>query len=195
MKIAYYQKGARTARRSRMSGGYTLIELIVAVGLFAIVVTLATGAYLVMIGVQRQTQALATGINNLSFSFESMATAMRTGTNYCGGGLPCADNAATLTVFTFRDSGGGYVTYALTGTAIGVCRNPSSAGAYCYTYTALTESAVRVTSLTFRPSGTATGDTFQPYVRITVVGTVDVSPGKTQSFKLESSAVMRGTDL
>ncbi|MDE1945523.1 MAG: prepilin-type N-terminal cleavage/methylation domain-containing protein, partial [Patescibacteria group bacterium] len=62
------------------SRGYTLIELIVAIGLFAVVMTLASGAYLIMIGVNRETEGLATGIDNLSFVLESMTTAMRTGT-------------------------------------------------------------------------------------------------------------------
>ena len=57
--------------------GYTLIELMVAVGLFAIVMMLASGAYLVMIGVSRQTQGIATGVDNLAFALETMTRITR----------------------------------------------------------------------------------------------------------------------
>src|SRR3989344_5757603 len=122
--------------------GYTLIELIVAVGLFAIVMTLATGAYLVMIGVNRHTQGLATGINNLTFVLESMTTAIRTGKAYCGGGAPCVEGA-NIDSFSFRDAEGTYVRYARTSTAlggaIGVCTSQTT---FCSTYTPLTAPAV-----------------------------------------------------
>src|SRR3989344_4209674 len=63
-------------------GGYTLIELVVAVGVFALIMTLASGAYLIMIGVNRQAQSTATGIHNLSFVLESLTRTARTGTAY-----------------------------------------------------------------------------------------------------------------
>jgi prepilin-type N-terminal cleavage/methylation domain-containing protein len=186
----------------RWRGGYTLIELIVAVGLFAIVMTLATGAYLVMIGVNRQTQALATGINNLSFVLESMTTAMRTGTQFqCNGSVNDCLNG-TGTSFTFVDQKGTQVTYgrstapATCGTTAGcVVRTAGTSSA-----APLTDPSVIIKSLRFSASGMRSesdGDTThsQPYVTISVYGTVNVGPGKVQDFFVESSAAMRGTDL
>ena len=40
------------------SRGYTLIELMIAVGLFALIMMLAAGAYLMMIGISRQAQGI-----------------------------------------------------------------------------------------------------------------------------------------
>ncbi|HVM58918.1 MAG TPA: prepilin-type N-terminal cleavage/methylation domain-containing protein, partial [Candidatus Paceibacterota bacterium] len=68
--------------RHASSGGYTLVELIVAMGLFAIIMTLSTGAYLIMISVNRHAQAISTGIDNLSFALEDMTRTIRTGTVY-----------------------------------------------------------------------------------------------------------------
>ena len=75
-------RGARRTPTARLVSGYTLVELIVAVGLFALVMLLAAGAYLMMIGVNRQAQGIATGIDNLSFALETMTRSIRTGTNY-----------------------------------------------------------------------------------------------------------------
>ena len=90
----------------KISKGFSLVELIVAVGLFDIVMSLATGAYLIMISVNRQAQGLATGIDNLSFALESMARTIRTGTNYqCTTGNPCTvSNGLPFTV-TNSDTG------------------------------------------------------------------------------------------
>ena len=181
-----------TAARE-LKRGYTLVELIVAVGLFAVVMTLATGAYLVMIGAQRQTQGLATGIDNLSFVFESMTTAMRTGTAYCSNS-DCSDNTNSST-FSYRDSQGRYVTYGLVSGAIDTC---VSTTAFCAPNVSITAPQVTVTGLTFNPTGTAgyaTGDNVQPYVRIVITGTVSVAPGKTRTFAVETSAIMRGADI
>ncbi|MFA6969108.1 MAG: prepilin-type N-terminal cleavage/methylation domain-containing protein, partial [Candidatus Paceibacterota bacterium] len=91
------------------SRGYTLIELIIAVGLFALVMLLASGAYIMMIGLSRQAQGIATGINNLSFALETMTRDIRTGTNYnCGGLGDCSSGAS---VFSFKNESGVTVSY------------------------------------------------------------------------------------
>jgi prepilin-type N-terminal cleavage/methylation domain-containing protein len=163
----------------RMSRGYTLIELIVAIGLFALVMTLVSGAYLMMISVTRQAQGIATGIDNLSFALETMTRTVRTGTVYsCGGG-----NCSGGTTFSVKNSNGITVTYTLSG------------GAIVQNNIVLTDPSVNVTSLTFYVSGTPSGDVYQPHVTITVSGTVSAGSGKTEPFSIETGATMRGIDL
>lgn len=162
--------------------GYTLVELIVAVGLFASIMVLASGAYLIMIGVNRQTQALATGIDNLSFVLESMTRLIRTGTGYTLVG------PSTL---SFTDQTGAVRTYSLD-----TQDSPSGkVGAILLDGTPLTSPSVNVTSLVFYASGTTPGDADQPHITITVGGTVSSGPGKSESFAIETGATMRGTDL
>ena len=68
-------------------------------GLFSLVMLLASGAYLVMIGISRQTQSVATGINNLSFALEAMTRTIRTGTNYsCDNGGDCSNGGSIFSV-------------------------------------------------------------------------------------------------
>ncbi len=169
----------------RAKRGYTLIELIVAMGLFALVMTLVSGAYLMMINVTRQAQSLSTGINNLSFALETMTRTVRTSTNYSCNGLQ-QDCTTGGSIFSVVNTGGQTISYALSNGAI--TQNGST----------LTDPSVNVTSLTFYVSGTQTGssgDKNQPHVTITIVGTVSDGPSKTQPFYIETGATMRGIDL
>jgi len=185
MKYAKKSMKRFSVARSR---GYTLIELVIAVGLFALIMTLASGAYLIMISASRQAQSIATGINTLSFALESMTRGIRTGTNYnCGGVGDCASGASS---FSFQNESGIAVSYALVGGTIQATKEgiPSN----------LTDSSVTISSLTFYTSGTRTvqqGDYQQPRVTMVVSGTVSAGPGKTESFTVETGATLRGTDL
>lgn len=172
--------------RTNRTRGYTLIELIVAVGLFALIMTLATGAYLVMISVARQTQAVSIGIDNLAFALETMTRTIRTGTNYsCAGAGDCAGGGSTFSVISPK---GAPTTYARSG------------GAITENGTPLTDPTVTVTALTFYADGTVSDSVTpsndrQPLVIITVSGTVASGPGKTVPFTVETSAAMRGSDI
>ena len=65
--------------------GFTLVEMIVAVGLFAIVMVVATGAIFSIVGANRSAQSLNSAITNFSFAAESMVREIRTGHGYvCG---------------------------------------------------------------------------------------------------------------
>ncbi len=165
--------------------GYTLIELVVAVGLFALVMLLASGAYLVIIGANRQAQAVATGIDNLSFALETMTRDIRTGSQYCGSGLP----ACTANSFSFENQDKVPTTYEFDQVHDSITKNGA----------ALTDSSIEVTSLAFYPVGTAAtsaGDYEQARVTIVVSGSVLVGPGKPpQQFTIETGATMRGSDI
>lgn len=183
--------------RLRPTRGFTLIELIVAIGLFAIIMTLTTGAYLIMINVNAQAQAMATGIDNLSFALETMTRTIRTGSQYsCGGGSDCPYPGGNSS-FSFTDIDSNQtVTYKLAqvGTKGVIEQQIGSQG-----FVALTDPDVNVTRLTFYVTGTktygATGDSYQPYVTIVVAGTVSSGHGKSQFFSIETGAAMRGIDL
>ena len=159
-------------------GGYTLIELIVAVGLFAVIMTLASGAYLFMIGLDRQVQGVATGIDNLAFALEDMTRSIRIGTTYSG---------TTGNSFSFTDVNGQPITYSFADSAIQETKNSKTS--------MLTDPSVTITSLMFYPTGVARSDTTQARVTMVVSGTVSSGPGKTTLFTVETGATMRGSDL
>ncbi|MEX0931633.1 MAG: type II secretion system protein [Candidatus Paceibacterota bacterium] len=68
-----------------LSKGFSVIELIVAVFIFSIVMTISIGALLSMVDANRKARTLETVINEVNFSMESMLREVRLGTNYwCG---------------------------------------------------------------------------------------------------------------
>jgi len=188
---------------SRIQRGYTLIELVVSVGLFALVMTLASGAYLLMIDLNRQTQGIATGINSLSFALETMTRGIRTGTEYnCGefGG----DCPSGSTRFSFLDSSGRQVIFDFDEQKAAIIKND---------LIPLTDASLTITALTFYVTGTGTiaendylqphvtgtiaeNDYLQPHVTIVVSGTVSSGPRRSpQPFTIQTGATMRGIDL
>lgn len=171
----------------KKSRGYTLIELIIAVGLFALIMTLASGAYLLMIGLNRQAQSIATGIDNLSFTLEAMTRNIRTGSAYdCAGVGDCPNGASS---FFFKNSSGVPISYRLANSAIQETINGAPR--------ILTDPSVTISSLTFYVFGTGTppGNYEQPRVTIIVSGTISYAAGKIELFTVETGATMRGSDL
>ena len=182
--------------KNKITYGFTLIELMVAIGLFASIMTIAASAYLTMIHVSQQAQAISTGIDNVSFALESMTRDIRSGSAYgCGqtSGTNCPyPNGENE--FTFTDANGNAITYKLASGSIQEQKGISP------TWVSLTDPSVTITSLVFYVSGvgsySTTGDTQQPYVTIIVSGSVPSSPGRApQPFTVESSAAWRGSDI
>ncbi len=64
------------------TAGFSLIEMIVSLGIFSIIVTTAVGALLVLISANQRLQGEQSVMTNLSFALDSMTREIRTGYNY-----------------------------------------------------------------------------------------------------------------
>ncbi|MEY2665692.1 MAG: hypothetical protein RLZZ480_797 [Candidatus Parcubacteria bacterium] len=64
------------------TAGFTLIEMIISLGLFSVVVTVSVGALLMLVATNNQLQGEQSVMTNLSFALDSMTREMRTGTHY-----------------------------------------------------------------------------------------------------------------
>ncbi|MBY0309952.1 type II secretion system GspH family protein [Patescibacteria group bacterium] len=76
--------------------GFTLIEMIVSLGVFSVVVTITAGALITLIATNQRFQREQNTTTNLAFALDSMTREIRTGSNfYCatGTGTPF-DNGA-----------------------------------------------------------------------------------------------------
>jgi prepilin-type N-terminal cleavage/methylation domain-containing protein len=62
--------------------GFTLIEIIVSLALFAVVAVVAVGAFLKIIDANRRSEAIETAVNDTSFALESMSRDIRVGSDY-----------------------------------------------------------------------------------------------------------------
>lgn len=62
--------------------GFTLIEIMVAISIFAIVATVAVGAILSANAANQKAQAIKLAVDNLNYAMDSMLLHLKQGTNY-----------------------------------------------------------------------------------------------------------------
>jgi type II secretory pathway pseudopilin PulG len=176
--------------------GFTLLELIVSVGLFMIVVTIAASAYLSMISLNRKAMATNDVVSNLSFVMESMSRSIRTGSGYDCGGVGGAANcwSGGSSAFSFTSEDGLATTYLLRSNAtVGVCVNTGCSDSAA---NSITDPRVTITGLTFYVQGVGTGDSTQPRVLITLSGSVRPDPQSDPvTFTIQTSATQRLIEL
>ena len=186
----------RTPRR-----GFTLVELIVSVGLFTIVVTIAMTAYLRLITIDKAARATSDVVTNLSFVVDSISRSARTGTAY-----NCADTSGNCwpdggNKFSFTNDLGKIVTYILvptsTGNAIGECYDiGASISCNASSATIITDPRINILSMMFYVHGVGSGDGTQPQVLFTVRGSITTDANTVPVvFTLESAATQRFIDL
>lgn len=186
--------------------GFTLIEMIVAVGLFAVVMLVSTAALLALVGANRKAHALQSVMNNFSVALDGMVRSVRMGSEYhCGAGditLPqsCEDGDTKLAFKPYCEENCDalnrwvYV-YDNNGTFCGqgrLCKSENNGS----TYYAVTAGDVSIVDFTFYVVGTTRSDTIQPKVVVAVSGTAGGNDIKTQtSFSIQATAVQRILDI
>lgn len=160
--------------------GFSLVELMVSLGIFAMVSTMATGAYLIIINANRHAQAIATGINTVSYALENMTRNIRTGHAYV------CDNADAPT-FSFEDTEKKTVSYSVVNGQLVMTKDGVQS--------ALTDSSAGVDDLSFACTGGTIADGMQSAVVIAVSGHVTSGPSRDVPFNVQTMAVMRTPDL
>ena len=196
------------AQGTRDKRGFTLVEMIVSVGLFAIVMLVSTVTLLALVSANRKAQALQSVMSNLNIALDGMVRAIRMGTDYdgssgCSGnsGDPndCTGGSTTFTFKPFCESSCDPLerwTYIFDPSGVSceegrLCKSENGTD-----FRAITAPSVRIESLTFYVIGTMPGDTTQPKAVISVKGTAGVSGTKTETtFAIQATAVQRILDL
>ncbi len=171
----------------RGNGGFTLIEMIVSIFIFSIVMVIATGSLVTILGANRKAQAVKAVMNNLNFSLDSMTRAIRVGTNYDCGVSSCATSGSTEFMFTSTD--GEDITYRLNQATNRIERREGSAGAFY----ALTAPDVTIERLKFYADGESESDTNQPRVLIVLSGVAGDARTQTR-FDLQTLVSQRILD-
>lgn len=82
-------------------GGFTLVEMMVAIAVFSVVMVTAMSALLNVIDADAKARSIKTAINNISFALEGISKDMRMGTEYA-----CLDNYGAV-IGDGNCSGGG----------------------------------------------------------------------------------------
>lgn len=183
-----------------MKKGFTLIEVLVSVSIFAMVMLVATGSVFSIVAANKKTHSLKSIMTNLNFALESMVRDIRVGSDYtCTGNGNSGPNCPTTpgTSFTFtanRDIDGDglvndQVTYSLVSNRIQrrVFGGNNPTTAY------ITASEINITNMQFYVIGSGSGDGKQPKVVIVIQG--NAGTGTTGSnFNIETTVSQRAID-
>lgn len=196
-----------TGKSVQANRGFTLIELMVAVSIFAIVMLIGVGALLSLVETNRRAQAINSVMNNLNAAVESMSRSMRVGTTYyCSNSsippapttlddpLDCPNDGGVLLAFEPAEGDpsepNDQTVYRLNGTQL----ERSLFSGASNTWVALTAPEVSIDTFDFYVIGSARGDGVQPRILMRIKGSASV-PGGTTQFTIQSSVVQRLLDL
>jgi len=176
----------RMIRKNFNGRGFTVIELIISIGLFSIILVAITGSLLSVIKINKQASLIKDVMNNLDFALENMVRSVRTGRNYdCGlegGEKNCSVTPSTMISFQPQGIFLPRVYYKLENKII---MRKDGTG----TYYPVTSSNVKITRLNFYVSGVDSPDV-QPTVLFVIGGEASYKENTT-TFNVETLAVQR----
>ena len=198
----------------KLVGGVTLVEMIVAIGLFTIVTFLVMSAFLTVISADRHSRGLRIATDNLNLALEDMSRRIKTGTQYnCGGGTgtnDCVDPGpswgAGKEIFEFIDQEDDRIKYQrgvgpgpLVGGGCGAVW-PSGQGCIVrvkdFSSAVATSPEIDIKDLKFWVYGSSeAAKNIQPFVRILVGGSVKASATDNPEFQIETMITQREMDL
>lgn len=165
-------------KKYNKESGLTLIELIVAVGIFGLVITMVVSIFVVALVSQRRIISLRNIEDNALFALESMSREIRTGKNFGG----------SVNSLSFTNAKNESVIYRLNGNTI----EKSSDGGT--NYSAVTGPEVTVNYLNFYLLGQALGDGLEPRVTITIGITSQVG-NQVSNTKIQNTISERSLQL
>lgn len=186
----FFKKSPETTR------AFSLVELMVAMSIFAIVMVMSTGTLLVMINSNAKAQALYESTTNLSFALDSMTRELRMGYGYY-----CSTSVQNSVISSLQDCLGGngiYISftrerdnvrmgYRLNGESLE--QNTGSG------WSPITSPEVKIQTFSLTVSGTDTSDGIQPTINFSISADTDVGHGSATSFSVQSHIVQRRLDI
>jgi prepilin-type N-terminal cleavage/methylation domain-containing protein len=196
-----------------MKKGFTLVEMLITVSLFAIIVTIAVGGFLNAERTQRQVSSLISAQSNVSLALEQMSRDIRTGYLFChdpgvdtyssrcddlnNPSLPACEvvsSSSTSPTWTcpsldFYDADGNHINYSWDGGALTESVNSS-------TPQSITGNGVSVRYLQFQLFGQTEGDHRPPRITISLgIAASSTDPAvENDVFNLETTVSARTID-
>ena len=153
--------------------GFTLIEMMVSVSIFAIVVMISMGAIFTVVDSNKKAQSLKSVMNNLNFALETMTRTIKTGQMqaFTSGGNTIStqvfDSNGTVTYSYLKDSSNiGYIELSRGGVA-----------------SRITAPEVNITNLKFYGA--------KPMVVMVVQGTVKLNERISSDFNIQTTVTQR----
>lgn len=195
-------------KKAHTKRGFTLVEMIVAVGLFAVVMLVSISALMALVEANRKAQALQSVMNNLNVAVDGMVRSIREGHAYYCNGAPagdatndCAENGAndmSFIPFTTGVTDPPRWRYWFAEDANGIGRLYKSEDGTEAGGLPITSPEVTIQSVTFYVIGTGkTGAmaTVQPKVTIVIKGVAGQKVTTRSTFHVQATAVQRLLDI
>jgi len=161
--------------RRKFTTGFTLIEMMVSVSIFAIVVMISMTAILSVVDSNKKAQSLKSVMNNLNFALETMTRSVKTGTSLS----VSADNKS---ISLSDQYSGKYTTYKLNEKRL--VRSDGSSEQ------PITAPEVEIDNLTFIDDLSYAGGT-QPSVIMVIQGTVKANERISSKFNIQTTITQR----
>ncbi len=137
-----------TMRKLKANRGFTLVEMLVSIGVFTVVMTVASGSLLSIIDANNKAQSLKSAVNNLNFAIESMAKNIRVGSKYTS----CSSDNSCIGFTSNTDSDGDtnndFITYKYDNKSIERCVNLTGSPT-CNNFIRMTAGGVTINNLKF----------------------------------------------
>ncbi len=174
--------------------GFTLVELIISVGLFVTVITIGLGAVLSIFDANSKSQSVSSVMNNLNYSLDSMTRDIRFSSKYhCGSATPldspnsCPNGDTFLAVSTSSP----ITVYQYNSTTKTIEKSTTGGPPY----TPIIGGEVTITYAQFYVFNTIVGDNRQPYVLFVIRGFAGKKPSTQSTFDLETVISQRQLDI
>jgi prepilin-type N-terminal cleavage/methylation domain-containing protein len=194
--------------------GFTLVEMIVSLGIFTIALFIATSSFLAVVNADRKARGTRIALDNLNLTLEDMSRKMKTGNSYsCGGNPGVADCTTTPipSVFALTDQNGLRIIYkrgigngaVAGGVGLSGCGAGYSATEGCVlrsedgggSFLPATSPEINITSLKFVVRGSALfPDKTQPTVLVGIEGALGNQVSTQVDFKIQTTITQRAYD-
>jgi prepilin-type N-terminal cleavage/methylation domain-containing protein len=198
-QVKYQLKQMSIKKIANSKKGFTLIEMMVSVGIFAIVMTISAGTLFAIMDANAKSQALKSVMNNLNLALEGMSRNIRVGSTY-----HCSDTSNIevaedcpfgSSIFAFEKTGGNpetaldQVVYRL---RQGQIERSLDGGT---SYSAITSPEVEIETLRFIVRGSSPEDNLQPSVVILVRGSAGIKAKIRTDFDIQTTVSQRLLDI
>lgn len=157
--------------------GFTIVELLVALTIFAVVMSVAVGGFVRALRIQRQLAAFVAANGNVSLAIEQMSREIRTGYDFAS---PRSDT------LTFTNARGEIVTYAFDVDRRTLTRQVGTAAE-----APIISETIRVTALSFTVQFNQSDDRYPTRVTIALVVTPQANGLETSEARLQTTISAR----
>ncbi len=184
-------------QKKSLTGGFTLIEVLISLLIFSIVITVAVGALFSMVDAGEESRSINSVMQNLDVALETMAETVRTGTGYSSSAT-CDNpsNALSLQVPSSSYLNTGLPTGVTITNVVYSLQNNQIIETVTYSngnksVIPITAVEVHVTDLVFWIHNCTATAPAKPYVLMAVQGFVETRQSNKASFNIQTTMTER----